>query len=149
MFSSQTQARVRVSCLIVSRGRRSSSFGNNHPCSAPSMTPRSSLLATLLLLAAFLRTLVEINDNEIKWFIVVWCMMYLSKTRSFSKGRDLAAWRLSKPALQQAAHHQTLWSWLLGEFVGYCCIGGGWDGKNGMIDHLVLTQIAGTTAEPQ
>ena len=35
---------------------------------------------------------------------------------------------------------------VVGVFVGG---GGWWDGKNEMIDHLILTQIAGTTAEPQ
>ena len=73
MFSSQTQARVRVSCLIVSRGTRSSSFGNNHPCSAPSMTPWS-LSLSFALVACCVSSNTCRNNNQIK--MVYCCMMY-------------------------------------------------------------------------
>ena len=98
------------------------SFGNNHPCPTPSMTPWS-LSLSFAPAACYPSSNTCRNNNEIK--MVYCCMMYLSKTRSFSKGRDLAAWRLSKPALQQAAHHQTLWSWLLGSLLAIIVLGGG------------------------
>ena len=123
------------------------SFGNNHPCQPPAWPHGRYHYRLLLLLAILLQTLVEIII-KLKWFIVVWCIY--RKPWVFRKGETWPPGGSASPLYSRLLTTRRFGLGCWGSLLDIVFVlGGGWDGKNGMIDHLVLTQIAGTTAEPQ